>query len=80
MSDLDLDDHHVDAVLDGPTKMKKSISERLEKSMKDTFGIKNHQREQQANQANARVMQNKFSSFIMDQVEIMVEHSYTDHA
>ena len=67
MSDLDLDDHQVDAVLDGgPPNMKKAISERIEKSLKDTFGTKNHLREQQMNQANARVMQNKFSSFIMD--------------
>lgn len=27
----------------------------------------------------ARVMKNKFSSFIMDQVEIMVEHSHVAH-
>lgn len=56
MSDLDLDDHHVGAALDGndiltanTLGLSKTTSERLEKSKKDTFGIKNQQREQQEN-------------------------------
>jgi len=47
----------------------------LANAKKDTQGIKNEQRETRENLANARVMNNKYSHFIMDQLELMIDQN-----